>query len=405
MLYRSHLITALEGKRAEFVSFERALREEVRDAAGRLRALGDKTSAEIRETFAAANSRVTFPGAELDARRGVVVPFAERWRSHEEARRWALATLTERVTFAADGSQIYPGRDISMPVGAVQVASFENPHTRDGQYRKDAHFKVISPGELLESERAYESPEQIVSLRRFELEAQIICAFLERQRGWRERGERAPVAFLDGTLLISSARQHTETKFFEDYARALTELVRLSRETKVPIVGYIDQSYAPDLRDLVEALDGTGKRTAIYDAQMLGAPSETDAALLEHWGDRTIFWYCQRTNLADKFYDEQGAPLVGFLYMQTTMDGHPARLDMPAWVYEAGLVDEVVDAVRAECVVGNGYPYAIETADAAAVMTTRDRAQFLRAMQDFAAEHSFDFRISRKASSKARRRY
>jgi hypothetical protein len=60
--------------------------------------------------------------------------------------------------------------------------------------------------------------------------------------------------------------------------------------------------------------------------------------------------------------------------------------------------------VRAECVVGNGYPYAIETADEAAVMTARDRQQFLRVVQDFAAEHSLDFRISRKAQSKGRRR-
>ncbi|HWW74913.1 MAG TPA: DNA double-strand break repair nuclease NurA, partial [Pyrinomonadaceae bacterium] len=83
---------------------------------------------------------------------------------------------------------------------------------------------------------------------------------------------------------------------------------------------------------------------------------------------------------------------------------HPARLDIPAWVHEAGLVEEVVDAVRAECVVGNGYPYAIEAADEAAVMTGRDREQFFRAVQEFADEHSLDFNVSRKAMSKGRRR-
>jgi hypothetical protein len=73
-------------------------------------------------------------------------------------------------------------------------------------------------------------------------------------------------------------------------------------------------------------------------------------------------------------------------------------------VHEAGLVEEVVNAVRAECVVGNGYPYAIEAADEAAVMTARDREQFLRAVQDFADQHSLDFTVSRKAMSKGRRR-
>ena len=53
---------------------------------------------------------------------------------------------------------------------------------------------------------------------------------------------------------------------------------------------------------------------------------------------------------------------------------------------------------------GLGYPYAIETADEAALITTRDREQFLRAIQDFARKESFAFNVSRKAASKVRRR-
>ncbi|MCA1593007.1 MAG: DNA double-strand break repair nuclease NurA [Acidobacteria bacterium] len=397
-------MNALEARRDEFIAFERALCDDVSEASARLRSLGERASAEVIEAAGAPASRVTFPSDELDARRGVVVPFEQCWRSHEEARSWALGVLKDRVTFAADGSQIFPGREFSMPVGAVQVASFENKHTAEGMYTKDAHLEVITPGELLRTERQYESPEQIVSLKRFELEAQTICRFLERKSGWRERGERMPLAFLDGTLLISSARQHTQTRFFEDYAKALVALVRLSGETQVPVVGYIDQSYAPDLRDLLEALDKSLRQTIVYDAQMLRAHTGGEVPLLAQWGDRTIFWHCQRTNLAESFYDESGQPLVGFVYMQATGDGAPARLDIPVWVQGAGLLEEVLDAVRAECVVGNGYPYAIETADEAAVMSGRDREQFLHVMQEFAESNSFAFRVSRKAVSKGRRR-
>jgi hypothetical protein len=46
----------------------------------------------------------------------------------------------------------------------------------------------------------------------------------------------------------------------------------------------------------------------------------------------------------------------------------------------------------------------LETADAAAVITGHDREQFLRAMQEFAAEQNLDFHVSRKPVSKARRR-
>lgn len=408
MLYRTHLLTELDARREDFARFERSLRDEVMGAAERLRAVGAMTRAQVCEAVGRGESRkgVTLPSPELDsARAGIVVPFAERWRSHEEARGWAARVLAGRTTFAADGSQIYPGRECTMPVAAVQVASFENPHLADGSYTKEAHFKVIAPDELLEGDRAHESPEQVIGARRFELEVKTICDFIERTRGWRARGRRVPLAFLDGSLLISSLRKGTEVLFSTRYAQALAELLRLSRECEVPVVGYIDQSYAPDLRGLIEALDPERTRANVYDAQLLRAPvGEDGAPLLSAWGERTIFWLCRRANLAPEFYDERGEPAVGFVYMQMSADGHPARVEVPSWVCEAGLLEEVFDAVRAECVVGNGYPYAIETADAAAAMTGRDREQFLRVMQDFAARNELSFRVARKPSSKARRR-
>ena len=405
MLYRSRLIDALEARREQFVSFDRALRGEVGEAAAALGALAGLTAAEVRARSGAVARRITYPSSELERVGAVVAPFRETWRSHEEARRWAASRLAGRTTFAADGSQLYPGRETSLPVAAVQVASFENQHTPDGRYTKDVHFEVITPEDLTAGERDYESPEQIVGLRRFELEVRTICEFVERRRGWRGRGERAPVAFLDGTLLISSRRKDAEVLFFKTYAETLVRLIRLSREAEVPVVGFVDHSYAPDLRDLLEALDPGRGESKLYDAQLLRAASdEADRPLLAAWGDRTVFFHCQRPNLADSFFDELGAPLVGFVYLQTTSDGHPARLEIPAWVFERGLLEEVIDAVRAECVVGNGYPYAIEAADQAALMSGRDREQFLRAVQDFAAEHQLDFHVSHKALSKGRRR-
>jgi NurA domain len=404
MLYRTHVISALEARREEFVTFGRALVEDVLASARRLRALGGRTAADVRRESGAVAARISFPSDELDGAAGVVVNFDARWRSHEEARRWAVEVLRGRVTFAADGSQIVPGREASVPVAAVQVASFENPHSPEGRYLKDVHFEVITPEQLLGGGRAYESPDQIVGARRFELEAQAVRQFLEKQRGWRSRGERVPVAFFDNTLVVSSQRKDTEILFSKRYTSALSELLRLSRETEVPVVGYVDHSYAPDMRDLLEALYPDLPKTSVYDAQLLSAHGAGDPPLLESWGDRTVFWHCQRQNLAGSFFDERGAPLVGFVYLQTTGEGHPSRLDIPAWVYESGLLEEVLDAVRAECVVGNGYPYAIETADEAAVMTARDREHFLRVMQDFADQHRLDFRLSRKAASKGRRR-
>jgi len=407
MLYRAHLIAALEERREEFARFERALRDEVGGAAAALRSLSGKTADEVRRSVTSSQGepRVTLPSDELDSAGAVVLPFGEAWRSHEEARRWALRVLENRVTFAADGSQIFPGREATVPVAAVQIACFENPHTPSGDYTKESFVSVLTPAELLGDGRAYESPDQLVGVRRFELEAEAVCAFLERRRGWRARGERMPLAFFDNTLVISSRRKDTEVLFSKRYTAALSELLRLSRECEVPVVGYVDNSYAPDIRDLLEALQA-GARTAggLFDAKILRARAEGAPPLLRSWGDRTIFWHCRRPNLAASFYDEAGEPLVGFVYLQTTADCNPARLDIPAWAQASGLVPEVADVVRAECVVGNGYPYAIETADQAAVMSANDRSEFLHLVEEFAARNGLEFAVARKAASKGRRR-
>jgi hypothetical protein len=405
MLYRTHVISALEKTREDFARFERSLRGEVGELAARLVALAGRTGEEVRRESGAVPKRLTYPSDELERAGGAVIPFREAWRSHEEARRWALEALRGRVTFAADGSQVFPGREASLPIAAVQIASFENPHTPEGRYTKDVHFEVLTPGQLLGRPGDYESPEQVVSLRRFELEARAVCDFLEKSRGWRSRGERAPLAFFDNTLLVASLRKGTDRHLSQRMADALAELIHTSQATEVPVVGYVDHSYAHDLAGMLGALHADLPESNAYDAQLLRARARGKAQPpLAGWGDRTVFFHCQRPNLAEAFFDERGAPLVGFVYLQTTADGHPARLDIPAWVHEAGLVGEVADAVRAECVVGNGYPYAIEAADQAALMTGRDREQFLRVVQDFAAEHRLDFHVSRKALSKGRRR-
>ncbi|HVG39728.1 MAG TPA: DNA double-strand break repair nuclease NurA [Pyrinomonadaceae bacterium] len=411
MFYQDHLARALAEQRDEFASFCAAWQDETREYANALRrSLRERTVEEINE---AALQSSKGPGAllspEFAAERVVGRPFREQWRSHEEARRWALETLRDRVTFAADGSQLLPGREISLPTAAVQIAFFENAHRDGGSYRKDARLFIVSPRELLEGYgEANWTAESVISYRRFVEEIKALADFIERQRGWCERGERVPLGFFDGTLLISYARPRTSLQ--DKYIEAILDLVARSREARVPIVGFIDQSYARDIVNFIGSFEAAGQKrrtTSLYDAQILSAEAdgdEDDASSFGNWGDRTGFFYCLREGLTGDFLDEGGRSRIGFVYLQTMGEGAPARLDVPTWVYESNLLDEVIDTVRAECVVGNGYPYPIEAADAAAVITTRDRERFLRAMQEFAARENFSFYLSRKTTSKARRR-
>ncbi len=397
MLYRELLTVELNKQRAEFTQFAQSQAGDLGDYVQKITRFNEKSYAEIFGQLADIPDCGAIASEEMNLAKDFSLNFGETWANHEEARRWAFEILKNRTTFAADGSQLFAEREVSMPIAAIQIGWFENPHNDALGYEKNARFFVLSPADLLSQDEPV-IPETRVGQKRFEAEVEKAKEFLQKKQGWQERGERMPLAFYDGTLLLSIALP--KTRLQEEFIRHLVELARLSRDTKVPLVGYIDRSYARDLMAMLDAFEGIkgGSIKTLDDVSIL------HASTLKNWGDRTPFCYSRRHGL-DAFIDSRtGESLVGFVYLQTTSDNPPARLDIPSWIYEEGLLDEVLDTVRAECVIGLGYPYALETADQTAVITMRDREIFLQALQGFAKENNLNLRVSRKAASKGRRR-
>jgi NurA domain len=396
MLFRELLVQELDSRSEEFTRFAadwEVARAHYYDV---LKDLAAADPQEIRTRFAHEDNIGALPSDELDRAKSVAFHFPEAWQNHEQARRWAMTVLENRTTFAADGSQISPDKNISLPFAAVQIGWFENHHNGDGSYIKDARFVIISPDELMYADPASSNQDTRVGLRRFAEEIEEAKRFLRDKRGWQGRSEKMPLAFFDGTLLISISLP--KSKIQGEYVAKVLDLVRLSEETRVPLIGYIDRSEACDVVKLLDHVnDGKmpDSRATVYDPHVIS---------FDNWGDRSIFYHCRRQNLGD-FYDEaSGRALVGFVYLQTTGNETPARLDIPAWIYEDGLLDELMDTVRAECVIGLGYPYPLEAADATAVIGTGERDSFLRVLQEFAKKNNLPFSIARKAASKGRRR-
>ncbi len=403
MLYRELLTSELDKQRDDFRRFSDSQASDLTDYLHKLKRLTETSFAEIRQTLTDKNAGA-IPADEFDKLKTFSANFAESWANHEEARAWANEILQNRTTFAADGSQLFSERDVSLPVGAIQIGWFENPHSAAQRYEKSAYFEILSPEVLLQEQDEPINPETRVGERRFHAEVEKAGEFLQKKKGWRMRGEKMPLAFFDGTLLVSFSLPQTDLQ--ETFIKRMVGLVKLSRETEVPIIGYVDRSYARDLMNLLDTLDNaqTSKKQTLYDASILNASTGTFSQTLENWGDRTCFCFSKRKGLSAFLDEATGEPLVGFTYLQTTGDGAPARIDVPVWIYEAGLLDELLNVVRAECVIGLGYPYALETADQTAVITMRDREVFLRALQDFAMREKLNFNVSRKAASKGRRR-
>jgi hypothetical protein len=392
MFHRERVIAALEAKADRFAGYEAALANALAAYEQALVELEGLSKAEVEARLAG----IPWPGArpteEQDQYPGIVVPFEQIWTNHEQARAWAQEVLADVPTVAVDGSQIMPSRDLSVPVGAVQVGWFVNPHDGDRSYVKDIHFEVLAPDELANlNEEGFGSLDWPVNVRRFVLECERLAELME------EAGDTPakPVCFFDGSLIISFIQQADRMQQ-EIYLEAVTRLLDTSEENRVPLVGYVDTSYAKDLMAMLNDLTGRQSRQQISDGALLRPRME--------WGDRTVAYVCARDDKVlplggSKYYDR-----VLFVYLKTTADCPPVRLDLPRWLLEAGELERTLDVIRAECVVGNGYPYAVETADAVAVITMQDRERFFRLLQEFAEKEGLPLRFSRKAISKRGRR-
>jgi len=382
-LYTGKVAEALARKGNEFETAEREIREDMVLLQEALEVMAHLSRQEIDALIAQIKRPGARPTDEQDSQ-PLIVPFAGNWPDHRQAREWALSTLAGVTTFAVDGSQIFPNRDMSVPVGLVQVGWFENPHDAAGTYTKDVQVEVLTPAELMESfEAGY--AEREVEWRRFAGEIRRLKDFMEARQG------SPALAFLDGSLILSFVHTMRESRQ-RDYIAQITGLLRCSEETGVPVIGYIDSSLAADLTSLLGHVAG-------YRGGRVG-----DATVLRRrmqWGDRTRWYVCSRDDeVADSAYYER----VVFTYLKTTRDYPPARVEMPAWVFEQGRHEWVLDVVRAECVVGVGYPYPLETADAVAVLSMQDRERFYRMFQTFADERGIRVRFSRKLASKRGRR-
>ncbi len=202
------------------------------------------------------------------------VPFAH----HEEARAWAERAISGVTTIAVDGSQVLPWREASFPVALAQAGIFVNPHDATRPYEKDVQVQILGPADLtapedlVEDEKVQDSfLNELVHLRRFQMETHALAEWM---RAWHPgAGEPTPLALLDGSLIVSFAQSMPQA-LRDAYIQAATDLLHASEETRVPLLAYIDTSFA---RDLVTML-----RAAMPDRGLPSARSLHDALL---WGD------------------------------------------------------------------------------------------------------------------------
>jgi hypothetical protein len=385
----SQILNLLNAKRNDFETFDETARQALEQYRQALRTASAESEQKILDELRlfSASDRGAEPLEPLGDSPNWLIPANLTWSNREESLNWVRDRLSGIATFAVDGSQIYPGKDLSIPVALVQIGWFENPHLPDGGYDKDIAVDVMTPADLKVSTGG-DPVDRRVNMRRFQMETERLIDYMQERAG-----NRRCLAFLDGSLVVTFAEAFDdETRRF--YVNCVVQLLQASEKYRVPLVGYIDTTYARDLTLMLQRLYELPEAPSIHDAPLLGRAME--------WGDRTPLFRCQRPGILQQ-YPLGVADQISFTYLKAH-EGFPIRLELPLWIYQAGLLEQVLDWVRCETIIGGGYPYVIETADQTAVLKAEDRQLFYRLLQDWAEEENLNLRLSRKMVSKARRR-
>src|SRR5438132_11728349 len=421
MLHKGKLQAALQLKKGQFTIYDGSFSDQLQAYRHALETLHQRysSSRQLEEILPPDGSHVPAgarPSIEFgrwlvsldhhNANVAPLYPFGRTFANHEQAREWAEC-IEGITTLAVDGSQLQPWRDASIPVALIQVGFFANPHAQGRPYTKDVRIEVLSPDEIMEASRSeskdpdsYPYSEIQVTLRRYTLEVETLCEQMKQFASAHRPDDPAhsPVVFFDGSLVVSFART-MPSPYRERYISSAVSLLQTSEEQRVPLIGYIDTSYARDIITMLRRLDTMQPQPVLRETKKI------HDALLWHlsWGDRTPAMICARGDILEGYGSYRES--VAFCYLQTSTHRPPARLEFPRWMIDDGVLEPVLDVVRAEVIAGGfGYPYAIETADAVSVISMQDRREFYAYFQEFVERQGMNFTFSTKAASKGRRR-
>ncbi|MGB7249414.1 MAG: DNA double-strand break repair nuclease NurA [Phormidesmis sp.] len=390
----SQIQMVLNQKRADFASFDESTSSYLaryRQAWDKWVALKENERAQWIEAQAGdLGARLLEP---IGADNSGIIRSGLSWENREQSLDWVKAHLTDVTTFAVDGSQVFPQKDFSIPIALVQIGWFENHHCAAGRYEKDILLDVMTPKDLV-ADRS-QPMDRWINMRRFSMEVQRLIDYITQAKDRALQQGRDPekcLVFFDGSLVLSFAAMLDEN-IRSPYVEQVLTLLRASEKHQVPLVGYVDTAQSNDLTTLLRIRDRLETTRTIHDAKLLDR--------LMRWGDRTPLMICDRGDILNDYAEMHHR--ITFTYLKTNAS-YPARLELPRWIWEAGRAEAIINQVRAEVIVGNGYPYAIETADQTAVLQSRDRQIFYRILQDWASQEKLQISLSQKMMSKARRR-
>ena len=235
------------------------------------------------------------------------------------------------------------------------------------------------------------------------------------------------VLLLDGPLIQWRMISDLKGREKGEIIRLFKELVRRSRELRIPIAGFISRSRAvewvtllrfslcPEVAGPSHQLCAECRQSLLrfnteppvgaHHASLAGLRDIELAGQLLSRGQRG--WRTQVIALQSKMWDRDiaaGIPngSAGFFYLQTGAE--LSRVELPQWVWEDEQQLQLLhSALWDQCEVGRGYPMALAEAHESAVVRSPDRDAFYLLIERLLRDNDgAETRLSAKAQSKRR---
>lgn len=291
---------------------------------------------------------------------------------------FTASVLSQHSTAFVDGSQIEVNKDHNIPWGAVNIAGSHNVPGEPLALHEDFQF-ITRPHMQEYVDQGVTSPNHIIHFLRWRMELDYLESVMRKHPG--------TFCFFDGSLVNSFAMSFRD-ELRVLYTQAINHVLRTSKETQSPIIGYIDTSQSRDITDMLTHLEGI-EGGDITDHMLLDQ-------VLAKTGCRSHVWICDRGDGSIAEYEQT----IHF-HLANFGPGGVCRIEYPEWVSDAGLHVTVHEILAAQTLAYFGYPRSFDEVHNKATITYKDRDAITRSFQAVCAKHGITFRKNRKSASKA----
>lgn len=322
-----------------------------------------------------------YSGAKLFETGKLIHSFPYDWKNRHDAMMWVDSVLSGVPVGAVDGSQIYSDKNYEIPVAVLQTSRVFNRHTLESDYKQEIEASIITPDEF-EDANVYAFGSEYVDARRFSMECESIMKLMKEHK--------EIYVFLDGALVLSHINI-LNRNIREIYIKSIIHLLEMSESTGNPVIGLIDSTSSSDLTLMMHFMFGL-KKSKLPDVYLFSDLK---------WGERTAAFLCDRDDRKGEgtpgVLDSYGRfrDRIAFFYIMTGKN-RPARVELPAWVHEKGMIDKIADIIRAESIIRVNYPDILMRAHEAALIRINEHAIFYGMLDNFCKTHGITFAKSAK---------